>query len=135
MATCAAPVELLLAGAPDRHGPADPTWGLYAGLAAVAGVREPAGVDHPDVTSGTLGGPDGGLVSLTNHGPTPVRATVHLPGGASAIRRFGPDGAVPLAAEPAPAGTPEPVGASVEVRIEVDLAAHGSTVIGWRAER
>ena len=111
------------------------TWGLYAGVAAVAGVREPAGVDHPDVTSGTLGGPDGGLVSLTNHGPTPVRATVHLPGGASAIRRFGPDGAVPLAAEPAPAGTPEPVGASVEVRIEVDLVAHGSTVIGWRAER
>ncbi len=135
VATCAAPVELLLAGAPDRHGPADPTWGLYAGLAAVAGVREPAGADHPDVTSGTLGGPDGGLVSLTNHGPTPVRTTVHLPGGASAIRRFGPDGAVPLAAEPAPAGTPEPVGASVEVRIEVDLVAHGSTVIGWRAER
>ena len=33
------------------------------------------------------------------------------------------------------AGTPEPVGASVEVLIAVDLAAHGSTLIGWRAER
>ena len=86
------------------------------------------------MTSGTLGGPDGGLVSLTNHGPTPVRATVHLPGGASAIRRFGPDGAVSLAAGPAPAGSLGSVGPVVEVRIEVDLAAYGSTLIGWRAQ-
>ena len=49
------------AGRADRTArPADRSWGLYAGLAG-SGIREPAGVDHPDVTSGTLRGPDGGL--------------------------------------------------------------------------
>ena len=64
---CSHPVELLLAGRPDAHGPDDRSWGLYAGLAACAGVAEPAAADHPDVTSGSLAGPAGGLVTLTNH--------------------------------------------------------------------
>jgi hypothetical protein len=46
--TLAHPLELLLARTPDAHGPGDRTWGIYAGLAALAGVADPASVAHPD---------------------------------------------------------------------------------------
>lgn len=128
VATCAAPVELLLAAAPDRHGPADPTWGLYAGFLQVAGIREPAGVDHPDVTTGTLGGPAGGLIALTNHAPTAVRAGLRLPPGATDVRSFGPAGAEPLRTGDGLASRTE----AADRGLEVDLPAHGAALIGWR---
>ncbi len=122
VATCAAPVELLLAAAPERHGPGDPSWGLYAGLAELAGVREVARVDHPDVTAGVLGGPVGGSLALTNHGPTDQRVVVRLPGDASAIRAFEPTGARELRSE----------GAGADLGVELELPAYGATLVGWR---
>jgi hypothetical protein len=122
VATCAAPVELLLAGQPGAHGPADRSWGLYAGLLDAAGIREPASVDHADVTCGTLRGPRGGLVVVTNHGPAPLRVELHLPAGARAIRAFGPAGVAPL-----------DDGRAVDGGLTVGLAldAHGATIVGW----
>ncbi len=52
---------------PDAHGPADLTWGLYAGLVALTGGPG-CGADHPDVTSGESRGPAGGVIAATNHG-------------------------------------------------------------------
>jgi hypothetical protein len=122
VATCAGPVELLLAAVPDAHGPTDRAWGLYAGLMAEAGIREGARVDHPDVTCGTLRGPSGGLVTLTNHGPVDLRVGLHLPAEASAIRRFGLAGVEPL-------GSAE---RDVEgAVIELDLPATGFAIVGW----
>ena len=122
VATCAAPVELLLGAAPGRHGPGDRSPGLYAGLIDRAGVREAAGVDHPDVTTGSLSGPAGGMVVVTCHGPSDGKIAVRLPAEATAIRTFDRRGAQPLAAERAGA----------DLAVEVDLPAHGATVIGWR---
>ncbi len=123
IATCAAPVELLLAAAPERHGPDDPSWGLYAGLLEVAGLREPVGVDHPDVTTGSLRGSAGGLVAVTNHGPATIRTRLRLPPGATDIRSFGPTGSQRLA------------GGEIDgegLGPELELAAHGAALIGWR---
>ena len=75
--TCAYPVELLLATRPDAHGPSDRSHGLYDGLLRVAGIAP--SIAHPDVTTGTLLGPAGGLVVCTNHGPTPLGPEVLLP--------------------------------------------------------
>jgi hypothetical protein len=75
--TCAYPVESLLSHAPDAHGPADRSFGLYRGLADLAGIRPI--VDHPDVTAGHLVGPMGGLIVATNHGPSDVDVELHLP--------------------------------------------------------
>ncbi len=122
VATCAAPLELLLATVPDAHGPTDRAWGLYAGLLAEAGIREPARVDHPDVTGGTLRGPAGGLVTLTNHGQVDLRVDLHLPVDATAVRRFGPAGVQPLG--PAERDADGPV-------IELELPATGFTLVGW----
>ncbi len=80
--TSAFPVELLLATIPDAHGTADRAWGLYAGLADLAGARDDAGVDHPDLTTGALRGAGGGTVVITNHSGTPVRTSLRLPPGA-----------------------------------------------------
>jgi cellulase (glycosyl hydrolase family 5) len=122
VATCAAPVELLLGGQPGAHGPADRSWGLYAGLLAEAGIREPASVDHPDVTCGTLGGPSGGLAVVANHGPTAVRVGLRLPAGAKRTRRFGPTGVTSIAdARPLDGG----------LVVGLDLDAHGATIVGW----
>jgi hypothetical protein len=120
--TCAAPVELLCAGKPDAHGSGDLTWGLYAGLLAEAGIREPASVDHPDVTTGSLHGSRGGLVSVTNHRGTDVRVDLRLPPGASSVRSFGPAGVIALGA-----GRPVDEG----VAVELDLPAYGATIVGW----
>lgn len=77
--TCAYPVELLLAAHPDAHGPSDRSYGLYDGLLRAAGIRPL--VEHPDVTTGTLLGPAGGLVVCTDHGPTPLSCELLLPNG------------------------------------------------------
>lgn len=78
--TCAYPLELLLATVPDAHAPDDRSWGIYDGLAKLAGIRQVTG--HPEVTSGELHGPSGTLTALTNHGPAPLSVTATLPDGA-----------------------------------------------------
>ena len=120
--TCAAPVELLLAARPNAHGPLDRSWGLYAGILAESGIREPARVDHPDVTCGTLRGRLGGLTTITNHGPMDLRVTLRLPGGASGIRRFGPGGVEALGTRGDADGA---------ATVELDLAAYGFALVGW----
>jgi hypothetical protein len=114
---CAHPVEMLLARRPDAHGPGDRSWGLYAGLAAATGTKEPAAAAHPDVTSGVLAGPDGATLVLTNHGPRAADVTVRLPADVAGVRRFGPD---------RPASLPVEAGATA-----VTLEPHGAAVIGW----
>ena len=77
--TFAFPIELLLATVPDAHGPADRSWGIYDGLAKLAGIRKVTG--HPEVTAGELHGPAGTVTTLTNHGPVPVSVTATPPDG------------------------------------------------------
>ena len=125
VATCAAPVELLLGGSPSAHGPGDRSPGLYAGLIALAGIREAAGVDHLDVTTGSLSGPDGGALVATNHGPSEARITVRLPAGATAARAYDQVGVHPLATEPAGA----------EAAVEMGIPAYGAALVGWRRSR
>ena len=120
--TCAAPVESLLAGRPSAHGPLDRSWGLYAGILAAAGIREPARVDHPDVTTGSLHGPKGGLVAITNHAAPALRVGLSLPVGAERIRRFEATGLRSL-------GPGDETGDAVVV--ELELAGHGFAVVGW----
>ena len=67
---CSFPVELRSSLVPDAHGPQDRSWGLYAGLAEVAGARGAVDTGHPDITAGTLTGPVGRMVALTNHAAT-----------------------------------------------------------------
>jgi hypothetical protein len=126
VAACAAPIELLLAGRPGAYGPSDRTWGLYAGLVVEAGIREPASVDHPDVTCGSLRGPRGGLVAVTNHGPAAVRVELALPAEARAIRTFGPTGATDLGPERSVDG---------RLAVELELPAYGATIVGWDDRR
>jgi hypothetical protein len=90
--TCAFPIETLLAAVPDAHGPTDRSWGIYAGLAALAGAEDTAHVDHPDVTTGTLLGPRGGLTAITNHGPTQLDVEVRLPVVTRGASSVGPEG-------------------------------------------
>jgi hypothetical protein len=108
--------------APGAYGPSDRTWGLYAGLLVEAGIREPASVDHPDVTCGSLRGPRGGLVAVTNHGPAAVRVELALPAEARAIRTFGPTGATDLGPERSVDG---------RLAVELELPAYGATIVGW----
>jgi len=77
--TCAYPVELLLAARPDAHGPGDRSHALYGGVLALAGIEPVAA--HPDVTTGVLRGPAGGLVVCTNHGPMSLEPTLSMPDG------------------------------------------------------
>ena len=118
---CAHPAELLLARQPDAHGPGDRSWGLYAGLATAAGIEEVAAATHPDVTSGALEGPVGGLLAVTNHRPEPVRAAIRLPGNATSARAYGAGGSAAL---------PFEAGAT-----EVELEPHGAAIIGWEPGR
>jgi hypothetical protein len=120
--TCAAPVELLLSARPNAHGSLDRSWGLYAGLLAEAGIREPASVDHPDVTCSTLRGRRGGLATVTNHGEAGLQVHLRLPSEARRIRRFGPTGIEPL-------GEGDVVDGALVVGLE--LAGYGFAVIGW----
>jgi beta-galactosidase len=77
--TCAYPVETLLASQPDAHGPDDRSWGLYAGLAGLLGTRDAVSCDDPDVTLGELRGPQGGIVTVTNHSDRRLVTSVRLP--------------------------------------------------------
>lgn len=115
--TSAFPVETLLASKPDAHGSDDRTWGLYAGLRDLAGVRDPWAVDHPDVTTGALHGPDGGVIALTNHGPKPLDVSLSAPEGAT-LQGLVRQGRV----EPIPAQD----GA-------IALEAYGSAIALWRS--
>jgi hypothetical protein len=116
--TLSHPLELLLARTPDAHGPGDRTWGVYAGLAALAGIADPASVAHPDVTTGTLRGPAGGLAVVTNHGPKALRVPLRLPDEAIAATAIEPTGAAQL---------PRDEGA-----VEVALEPFGAAIIAWR---
>jgi hypothetical protein len=77
--TCAYPVELLLAGVPDAHGPGDASWGLYDGLAKLAGIAQPT--RDPDVTAGVLLGEGGSLTVVTNHASSARELMVTSPDG------------------------------------------------------
>ena len=125
VATCAGPLELLLATAPDRHGPGDASWGLYAGLVELGGIRELARVEHPDVTTGTLRGSGGGSVALTNHGPTDLEVVIRVPGDATAARVFEPGGGRALVAE----------AAGSDIAVELELPGYGAALLGWRRPR
>ena len=74
------------------------------------------------MTCGTLRGPTGGLVTVTNHGATELRVSLRLPGDAGEIRRYGPAGIDLLGS-----------GNRVDngLAVELDLAAHGFAVVGW----
>ncbi|MFN8631892.1 MAG: hypothetical protein U0838_16720 [Chloroflexota bacterium] len=112
------PLELLLARTPDAHRPDDRAWGVYAGLAALAGVKLPVRAGHPDVTTGVLTGPSGGLATLTNHAPQPVRLRVAVPAEARRATEVRPD---------AEADLPIDDGA-----VAIDLEGYGATIVTWR---
>ena len=115
--TCAYPVEALLAGAPDAHGPHDRSWGLYAGLAWLLETSAAVSCDHPDVTLGDLRGPSGGLATVTNHSDRAVATTIRLPEDATRADRIGPS---------------ESIGLAVNDALALELEAYGAAVIAWR---
>jgi hypothetical protein len=112
--TCSHPVELLLARQPDAHGPGDRSWGIYAGLAELATIADPASVADPDVTTGCLRGPAGGIVALTNHAPVSRHVRLVLPEDAADPVVHGSAGVVPAG--------PDRV---------IDLPAHGAALLSW----
>jgi hypothetical protein len=118
--TCAFPIETLVAAVPDAHGPTDRSWGIYAGLAALAGAEDPARADHPDVTTGTLLGPRGGLTAITNHGPASLEVEVHLPDGTRGASSIGPEGESAL----------DLAGGVAAVRLE----PFGAAIATWEAD-
>jgi hypothetical protein len=121
--TCAYPVELLLAVLPDAHGPDDRSWGLYAGLADLARARSAARADHPEVMSGELRGPQGGLLALTNHGPSAVEAALTLPEWVGSPRLIEPADAARAPGERA---------ALLENGAAIRMPALGSAIVSWR---
>ena len=92
--TCAHPIELILAGLPDAHGPGEATWRIYSALAALAGIDQSAAALHPDVTSGQLTGPDGGVLVVTNHSGRPVVSSLRLPADRTDLRALPVPGSV-----------------------------------------
>ena len=126
--TCSQPLELLLARVPDAHGPGDASWGVYAGLVELAGARDEAGVDHPDVVTGQLRGAGGGLVVVTNHAASAVRCTVRLPHGAADPQLVGPAGAVAL--DLAATGGP-PLDLAATGGPPLELGPYGAAVVTW----
>jgi hypothetical protein len=117
--TCAYPVETLLASQPDAHGPDDRSWGLYAGLAALLGTRDTVSCDDPDVTLGQLRGPQGGIVTVTNHSDRRLVTSLRLPEGGAAGLEWVKAGA---AAEPTAGEDPTTVA----------LDAYEAAVAVWR---
>lgn len=148
--TCAYPVELLLAAVADAHGPGDRTWGLYAGLADLAGARSAARAEHPEAMSGELRGPRGGLLALTNHGAEAIEATLTLPAGTGTPRLVAPAGAAggfgsrslgrgaPVQAGPKDRATGDVAGRGVERPTllaggaAIRLPPYGAVVVSWR---
>lgn len=116
--TCAYPVETLLASEPDAHQPADRSWGLYSGLARLVEDSDSATCDHPDVTLGEVRGPEGGVVTLTNHSDRDVTASVRLPRAGAQV-------------EWARAGAADGFDAAAD-RLSVALGAYGAAVLSWR---
>ena len=115
---CSHPAELLLAVAADAHGSTDRSWGLYAGLATLAGAVGPAGAGHPDAGVSSLLGDGGGAIVATNHAGSPLRVCVQLPDDAAAARLVGSAGAEPATSE----------GGAVEVALE----PYGAAIVSWR---
>jgi hypothetical protein len=114
--TLALPAELLLAAVPDAHGPDDASWGLYAGVAGLAGAQDPAWAEHPDVSSGALLGEGGGLVTVANHGLSELDVPVRLPAAADSAT-------VVDAREGGEAMDPE----------RVHLEPYGATIVTWES--
>jgi endo-1,4-beta-mannosidase len=110
---CAQPLELLLADVADAHGPSDRSWGVYAGLLELAGVAEEARVEHPELTCGSLRGERGGLLVVTNHGPSALAAPLHLPAGAQRVTEVRAEQLVPHSTT------------------EVQIGAHEALVLTW----
>jgi hypothetical protein len=116
---CSYPIETLMASAADAHGPGDRTWGLYAGLAELAGASDPFAVTNPEVTAGALHGAAGGVIVLTNHGPARVDVPIAAP-GSGALQSVIRDGKhAPIAAE--------------GDNIEVD--GYSGAIVLWRREQ
>jgi hypothetical protein len=113
--TCAYPVETLIAGRPDAHGPDDRTWGLYAGLTELLTRDGRTRCDHPDVTLGELRGPRGRVLTLTNHSDRTVTTTIELPEGATRLEHLTP--------------TSEDGGGT-----NIALEPYGAAVAVWRSE-
>ncbi|WP_433512120.1 glycoside hydrolase 5 family protein [Nonomuraea sp. CA-143628] len=108
---CAFPVELLLARIPDAHR-RHPRWqALYEGLADLSDARETAWAEG--VTSGALHGERGGALTLTNHTPDPVEATLHLPPEARAAHILDATGSSPLSGR------------------RVQVAGYGAALVVW----
>ena len=116
--TCSLPIETLVASAADAHGPGDRTWGIYAGLAELAGATDPFAVPHPDVTAGALHGPGGGVIVLTNHGSLRADVPVTVPEGA-VLQTVGKDG-------------PTEQVAAKDFGIAID--GHAGAIVLWRSE-
>jgi hypothetical protein len=116
--TCAYPLETLLASEPDAHRSADRSWALYAGLARLVESPDSSSCDHADVTLGELRGPEGGVVTLTNHSDRDVTAPVRLPRAYARVEWAGAGAAPHLEA--------------AEDRLSVALEAYGAAVLSWR---
>ena len=82
---CAYPIELLLAGRSDAHGPDDDSWRLYAALAEEAGARVPARAEHPELSSHLLTGPQGAVLIVSNHSAQKIVAPLVLPDGIEGV--------------------------------------------------
>jgi hypothetical protein len=115
--TCAYPVETLLAGTPDAHGPRDETWGLYAGIRELLSDRDVVSATHPDVSVGELRGPAGGVVAVTNHSGGRATPIVRVP-GADAVRRQTPDGSQVATLDGG--------------ALEIELEPYDAAVFDWR---
>jgi hypothetical protein len=117
---CAYPLELLLAGVPDAHGPDRRERGVYEGLAEEIGARDAVTADHPAITTGTLLGTRGGSATFTNHGSQTLDFKARLPESADSPRLVGPDGVQPL----------EVSGSSAQLSLD----PFGATIVVWDDE-
>jgi beta-galactosidase len=116
--TCAYPVELLVAGVSDAHGRNDRSWDIYAGLAALSGARGRVVADSPEVTTGTLLGPRGGITALTNHGPESLEVELQMTPGTTSVVEA--SGSRPLPSSGGQAAVP--------------LGAYGSAIVRWETD-
>ena len=71
------------------------------------------------MTTGSLRGPAGGLVTVTNHGPAPLHLPVRLPAETAMAAELGPAGEARLAIE--------------GEAVEIELPPYGAAAVGWRA--